>query len=190
MTMQSVILSRLVVFFLVLLPIRAVAAEPKDFSGRWETTYGLMTLEQKDDSVSGQYIMDGARCAIEGKVQGRRLQFKYREPKASGEGWFELNANGDQFSGLGRETGASVWMSWVGTRTKDLRKTFAGVWDTTFGRMRLIENDEGEVRGVYALDGVSTLQGKKNNDWLALRYHEKNISGEARFQLKDEGSTF
>lgn len=190
MTMQSVILSRLVVFFLVLLPIRAVAAEPKDFSGRWETTYGLMTLEQKDDSVSGEYIMNGARCSIEGKVQSRRLQFKYREPKASGEGWFELNANGDQFSGSWRENGASVWMPWIGTRTKDLRRTFAGVWETSFGRMRLLENDDGEVRGIYALEGVSTLKGKKDNDKLALRYHEKNISGEARFQLKDEGSMF
>jgi imidazolonepropionase-like amidohydrolase len=44
----------------------------------------------------------------------------------------------DQFSGSWRENGASVWMSLVGTRAKDLRKTFAGVWETSFGRMRLI----------------------------------------------------
>src|SRR5262249_52340325 len=149
-TMQRFISSRIVVVFLLLFPIQASAAQDKGFSGKWETTYGLMTLEQKDDSAYGQYAMDGARCTIEGKVQGRRFQFKYREPKASGEGWFELNANGDQFSGLWREKSASVWMSWVGTRTKDLRKTFAGVWDTSFGRMRLLENNEGEVRGVYA----------------------------------------
>src|SRR5262245_30837824 len=105
--MQSITLSSLVAFFLVLLPIRAVAAEPIDFSGRWETTYGLMTLEQKNDSVSGQYIMEGEYCSIEGKIQNRRLQFKYREPKASGEGWFELNVDGDQFSGLWRENGVS-----------------------------------------------------------------------------------
>jgi hypothetical protein len=188
--MQGFISSRIVVVFLFLLPFQASAAEAKGFSGQWETAYGLMTLEQIDDSVSGHYILDGARCSIEGKARNRRLEFKYREPNASGEGWFELNANGDQFSGSWRENGASVWMSWVGTRTKDLRKTFAGVWDTSFGRMRLLENDDGEVRGVYALDGVSTLQGKKDNDRLALRYHEKNVSGEARFQLKDEGSMF
>ena len=182
--------SGIVVVFLILFPIRAAADEAKGFSGQWETTYGLMTLEQKDDYVSGQYLMDGARCSIEGKVESRRLQFKYREPKASGEGWFELNADGDQFSGSWRENGASVWMSWVGTRAKDLRDTFAGVWETSFGRMRLVENDDGEVRGIYALEGVSTLKGKKDNDRLRLQYHEKNISGEAWFQLKDEGSTF
>ncbi|HKQ72766.1 MAG TPA: hypothetical protein VJ810_03490 [Blastocatellia bacterium] len=190
MTIQCFISSRIVVVFLFLLPIQSSAAESKGFAGQWETTYGLMTLEQKDDSVSGQYIIDGASCTIGGKIQNRRLQFTYREPNASGEGWFELNANGDQFSGLWRENGSSVWMSWAGTRTKDLRNTFAGVWDTSFGRMRLLENDKGEVRGVYALDGVSTLQGKKNNDWLTLRYHEKNASGEARFRLKEEGSMF
>src|SRR5262245_10349055 len=98
--MRSVISSRIVVVFLLLFPIQASAAQEKGYSGQWETTYGLMSLEQKDDSVSGQYLMDGASCAIEGKVRGRRFQFKYREPKASGEGWFELNAHGDQFSGL------------------------------------------------------------------------------------------
>jgi hypothetical protein len=188
--MRSYISSRIVVVFLFLVPFQASATQVKGFSGQWETTYGLMILEQKDDSVSGYYIMGRARCSIEGKVRNRRIEFKYSEPNASGEGWFELNANGDRFSGSWRENGSSDWMSWVGTRTKDLRKTFAGVWETTFGRMRIFENDDGEVRGVYAFDGVSTLQGKKDNDRLALRYHEKNISGEARFQLKDDGSMF
>ena len=186
--MQSFISCRIVVVFLLLLSIQASAAKAKDFSGQWETTYGLMTLEQKGVSVSGQYIMGGERCSIEGKVQNRRLDFKYREPNASGEGWFELDAGGDRFSGSWRENGSSVWMPWVGTRTTDLRKTFAGVWETSFGRMRLIENEDGEVRGIYSFEGVSTLSGKKNNDRLTLRYHEKNVSGEAWFQLKDEGS--
>jgi hypothetical protein len=188
--MQSFISYRIVVVFLLLLSIQASAAKAKDFSGQWETTYGLMTLEQKGVSVSGQYIMGGERGSIEGKVQNRRLDFKYREPNASGEGWFELDAGGDRFSGSWRENGSSVWMPWVGTRTTDLRKTFAGVWETSFGRMRLLENEDGEVRGIYSFEGVSTLSGKKNNDRLTLRYHEKNVSGEAWFQLQDEGSMF
>src|SRR5215831_8210226 len=88
--MQRFISSRIVAVSLLLLSIQASAAKAKDvakdFSGQWETTYGLMTLEQKGDSVSGHYIMGGAPCSIDGKVQNQRLEFKYQEPNASGEG--------------------------------------------------------------------------------------------------------
>jgi hypothetical protein len=100
--------------------------EDKDFSGRWETSYGIMTLEQVKDSVSGYYLMKHLHCSIEGKVKNGRLNFKFREPKSSGEGWFELNSGGDQFSGMYRDYRESTWTPWKGRRNPALTTPIPG----------------------------------------------------------------
>jgi predicted aspartyl protease len=116
----------IVIIFILLVPTRWAIAQGKDFSGRWETTYGIMTLEQLGESVSGHYLIKGDHCSIEGKVQNRRFKFKYREPNASGEGWFELDSSGDRFSGMWREYRESTWRPWNGTRNPALTSPVPG----------------------------------------------------------------
>ncbi|MGH7470902.1 MAG: hypothetical protein ACRENP_23390 [Longimicrobiales bacterium] len=102
-------------------------AQRNDFAGRWETTYGIMTLEQAGKSVSGQYIVDGQHSSIEGKIQGRRLKFRFRTPKVSGEGWFALDSAGGRFSGAARQDDQSTWRRWSGTRNTGLTSPIPGV---------------------------------------------------------------
>jgi hypothetical protein len=98
----------------------------KNFSGRWETSYGIMTLEQVGDSVSGYYLMKHLHCSIDGKVGNGRLNFKFREPKSSGEGWFELKSRGDRFSGMWRDYRGSTWTPWKGRRNPALTTPIPG----------------------------------------------------------------
>ncbi|KZD15890.1 MAG: hypothetical protein AO394_07540 [Candidatus Fermentibacter daniensis] len=95
----------------------ACSSEMPDFGGRWETTYGPMTLTQEGDRVTGLYVMGGT-CTVEGRVNASgRLIFTYAEPSATGEGWFELSDDGTRISGQWRATGSTVWGSWEGSRS-------------------------------------------------------------------------
>lgn len=93
-----------------------LASEIVDFSGIWETTYGELFLEQSGSKVSGWYNMNGI-CTVEGIINSSgRLIFKYIEPSASGEGWFEMSEIGNSFTGEWKEDGTNTWYSWDGYR--------------------------------------------------------------------------
>src|SRR5262249_31203723 len=109
-----------------------------DFSGRWVTTYGLMDLTQSGDQVRGTY---GQAASLHGTVSGGRLDFQYQEPNATGEGWFELERYG-KFHGQWCAAGTDRWDAWDGQRG------FEGVWDTSFGPMRLYHHDD-HIDGSY-----------------------------------------
>ena len=82
------------------MPVLAlVLALATSFGGRWETTFGPMTLERQAGQVKGAYVMDGQACSIRGRLEGRRVTFRYREPGTEGEGWFTLAADGRSFAG-------------------------------------------------------------------------------------------
>ncbi|MBN1619252.1 hypothetical protein JW890_00875 [candidate division WOR-3 bacterium] len=115
---------------------------PADFSGSWETTYGKMILEQNGDAVSGGYFFSGY-CKIEGRIEpGGRFRFRYTEPSATGEGWFELSPDGMSFSGEWRQDGTENWYEWTGMRTS-LRDSSA-IWLVVFEAEWQESLDEGE----------------------------------------------
>ncbi|MCD4700584.1 MAG: hypothetical protein K8S24_01880 [Candidatus Aegiribacteria sp.] len=92
------------------------AADLPDFSGTWETTYGTLFLQQDNSHVSGYYTLDGY-STIKGEIgHGGKLIFTYREPTASGEGWFELSNDSMSISGMWRPDGGGQWYEWEGYR--------------------------------------------------------------------------
>src|SRR5262245_40899334 len=100
-----------------------------DYSGKWLTTFGPMELAQKGKRVQGIYVAGVEECSIDGTLAGDRLTFSYREPTATGEGWFELTRNGQAFVGRWRPDGEGRWGDWVGERVG-----FDGVWETDYGK--------------------------------------------------------
>ena len=125
-----------------------------DFAGRWCTTFGRMDLEQSGTHVKGVYqALEGIPCQIEGQVRSDVLKFDYREPKARGTGSFRLQRYG-MFSGQWREDKTGNEGVWHGYRG------FDGVWDTTFGPLRLIQEPD-RVVGIYELqEGGASLEGQ------------------------------
>lgn len=153
-----------------------------NFTGNWFTTFGPMTLEQNGNRVAGTYQMGPLTCSIEGAIQDGKLHFRYQEPNAAGEGWFQLTRPG-KFSGHWRPEGAERWGVWEGSRG------FEGIWSTSFGPMRLFEHAD-QVTGSYECTGHATIEGRLENGNLVFTYHEPKVSGEGIFQLAPDGRTF
>jgi hypothetical protein len=87
----------------------------REFEGIWQTSFGLLRLVQEPDRVLGFYEGAGP-CALEGRLEQNRLQFRYREARAQGEGRFELDAEAARFEGEWRADGAVQWAPWQGRR--------------------------------------------------------------------------
>src|SRR5262249_167096 len=121
------------------------------FAGHWFTTFGPMTLEQSGSRVQGSYGQ-ASQGTLSGKVDGSRFTFEYEEPSEGGEGWFELVRYG-RFRGEYQPELAARAFPWDGQRE------FEGIWESTFGRMRLIQ-EEDRVHGFYAGLGGSTIEGR------------------------------
>jgi hypothetical protein len=64
-----------------------------------------------------------------------------------------------------------------------------GIWETDFGRIRLIEN-KGRVHGFYECGGPSAIEGAVRGDALDFHYREPKVSGTGRFELTEEGAAF
>lgn len=170
-------------------PVLAQDASPASFAGAWDTTYGLLIVEQDGGVVRGTYSYGGG-SSIAGTVSERRLTFTYTEPTASGDGWFELSEDAQSFAGQWRESGSSEWAAWSGTRAAPpeavTRGPFEGLYDTTYGRMRL-SRDGDRVTGFYSYGGGSTIEGTISGDRLEFRYREPTVAGEGFFVASEGG---
>ena len=168
----------------------APASAQSSFAGAWDTTYGRMTLTQEGDKVQGFYMMGRLRCPVEGHVEKAKLTFTYREGDTKGEGWFELAADGQSFEGRWRQQGETDWQHWEGKRVRKASFTsFVGLWDTSYGRMRLIQR-ESSVEGVYSFTSESTITGKMDGKKLVFQYKEPSAVGEGWFELSADGQSF
>ena len=64
-----------------------------------------------------------------------------------------------------------------------------GIWDTSFGRLRLIEEGV-RVHGLYECGGPSSLEGTVDDNALDFDYCEPAVSGSGRFVLAKDGTSF
>jgi hypothetical protein len=156
-----------------------------DYTGRWLTTFGPMELTQSGSQVRGHYLTpDESECPVQGEVRDGRLEFTYQEPHASGEGYFNMSADGSSFSGWWHPNGSSQWGMWVGGRVG-----FGGLWDSSFGLMRLAEEGD-RVHGFYEMTGVAAIDGRRSGDQLKFTYREPKAGGEGWWELAPDGLAF
>jgi hypothetical protein len=97
------------------------ATRPRRWSGErgwdgvWESDFGRVRLTHEADRVHGSY--EGAsHSTIEGAMRDGRLEFRYREPNAAGEGRFRLSEDGRAFDGEWRQDDRTEWAPWRGRR--------------------------------------------------------------------------
>lgn len=155
-----------------------------EFAGKWQTTFGPMELKQLGQHVRGSYLWMGSECAIEGRIAQGRLNFTYEEPAVRGEGWFTLTRRGKAFTGQFHPEGTDRWAPWEGERI-----SFDGLWNSTFGPLRLIE-DGAHVVGFYEEGGGSHLEGRLEENRLTFNYQEPRVKGEGHFELAEDGLSF
>jgi hypothetical protein len=92
----------------------------RGFEGLWKSSFGPLRLIHETDHVRGSYEGLG-KSTIEGHLEGGRLVFRYQEPRAKGEGWFELAPDGLAFQGQWRPENSASWAPWVGERIFPVR---------------------------------------------------------------------
>ncbi len=179
----------LLISLLWLTPAVARAGDPT-FAGEWDTTFGRMTLEADAAAVHGTYaVAGGAVNEISGTLTGLTWEFTYTEPGVEGEGSFTLAADGQNFTGRWREKGAGHWQPWTGRRPAAAAGGFSGVWKTTFGPMRLVQNGTA-VTGCYHFQGQAELEGTVKGGALKITYTEPTgVKGSAEFTLSKEGKS-
>jgi hypothetical protein len=154
------------------------------FVGDWQSTFGPMNLAADGDQVRGVYHYMGVPCTIEGTLADGKLTFTYREPTVAGEGWFELRRNGQAFAGQYRPDGDPKWDRWEGERIG-----FDGLWNSSFGLLRMIEEGD-HVRGFYEAGGQATITGRREDGRLVFTYQEPQVGGQGRFELAADGLSF
>lgn len=155
------------------------------FAGDWATDFGVLKLSQDDDSVVGQYVLGTVR----GKVKGRVLTLRYTEDTVTGEAKFTLARDSSSFQGVWRQDGTKLWFVWNGKRLKSEPLGFAGLWDTSFGRMRLTA-DGSDVSGAYDYpSGAASIEGEVKEKRLIFRYKETEpaVEGSGWFELSADG---
>ena len=87
----------------------------RGWDGIWESDFGRLRLIHEAGRIHGYYEGAGP-SAIEGELQGDRLEFRYREPSASGEGRFRMSDDGSAFTGEWCAQGRAEWLPWSGRR--------------------------------------------------------------------------
>ncbi|MDD4162714.1 MAG: HEAT repeat domain-containing protein, partial [Methanothrix sp.] len=109
--------------YLITVNILDVLASPDQCSwaGIWDTSIGLLDLQEKDGIVEGVYTVDWG--AIRGKAEGDRLTGKWfdaptrSEPSDSGDFEFTLSEDCQNFSGNWRYGTSEGWSGeWTGKR--------------------------------------------------------------------------
>ena len=66
---------------------------------------------------------------------------------------------------------------------------FEGLFETTYGRLRLVRSEE-RVTGQYSFGGGSTIEGTIEGERLVFRYQEPAVGGEGWFEMNAEGTGF
>lgn len=159
-----------------------------DFSGQWDSTFGVLLLTQTGEAVKGTYPLG----ILSGRVQGNTLVFNYFEPTlggagVNGVGKFTLNKSATEFSGRWRQKGRPTWQQWNATKLKAAAGTgLSGLWETTFGRMRL-NVEEDEVRGEYlTAAGIGQVTGTRMGNELALSFKQGDKQGDCKLRLSED----
>jgi len=109
--------------YLITVNITNILESPDQCSwaGIWDTSFGLLDLQEKNDVVEGVYTVDWG--ALRGKSEGDRLTGKWfdaptrSEPSDSGDYEFTLSEDCQNFSGNWRYGTSEGWSGeWTGKR--------------------------------------------------------------------------
>lgn len=167
------------------LPRSAGPATESSFLGMWDSTYGPLTITQENSALLGSY----PGGTIRGRVESGRFTFRYQEVDVAGDGWFELDPERNRIAGKWRPDGGETWLDWTGTRIAPPPRDFTGLWQSSFGRLRLTQTGD-RVEGRYSLGGGATLTGTLRDGKLIFTYREPAATGEGWFELSSDGRRF
>jgi predicted esterase len=149
----------------------AAGDKQADMSGLWLTDLGLMELVQTADKIKGRFALGGV-STIEGKITGRRFDFKYKAFR-NGKGWFDFSVDSKTFAGAAATNGFASWSGWKGRRAAE----FARHAKLAAGKIVEGSTDGLMTYSVRAPESYKEGDGKKWPTIVIL--HGSNMTGKA-----------
>lgn len=179
---------RIAIFVLLAITNPLIAAS---LDGEWRTTFGVVTLKQSGNSISGTYG-DAGQFTLNGKIAGRKITFDYQEGDARGDGHWTFDDAGTSFHGdfKLRNGGGGSWEGWRPDplATKSKTGNLAGLWLTDLGLMEIEQTGE-QIKGRYAVRGGSDIEGKVTG--RHVEFTTKSFRpGKGWFDIAGDGNTF
>lgn len=168
------------------------------WTGVWNTEYGMLTLAQSGNNVSGTFGEWNYNYQLNGVVNGNKLAGTidyYGEPSS-----FELTLSGDGgLRGWYRPDNYEDWedsLEWMGVKVAGSFGTtstsWGGTWYTDFGPMVLNQNGL-NVSGVYRVytdTPVFQIEGTVSGNTFTGRVREEEFEGVFEFNLESDGKSF
>ncbi|MDF1862540.1 MAG: hypothetical protein P1U87_20150 [Verrucomicrobiales bacterium] len=95
------------------------AAADSPFVGTWDTNWGNLVIEQKQEKFTGKYVGKFSGT-IEGTIKEGKLHFTWKQPNAEwGSGVFTISEDGKSLKGTwGGAESATNGGPWDGKRKK------------------------------------------------------------------------
>jgi hypothetical protein len=90
----------------------------RGWDGVWATDFGRVRLVHEADGVRGHYEGEDGPASLAGRDVDGRLEFRFREPRALGDGRFVLSDDRHTFSGEWCPEGSTEWRPWHGARVR------------------------------------------------------------------------
>jgi hypothetical protein len=98
------------------------------FSGKWNSTFGVMKLSVKGSHISGNYTHDKGRISATLSKDGKTMKGTWAEAPSysgsvdAGKMYFKLNSGGDKIVGLWGYGNKKPTRTWNATRIKSVKK--------------------------------------------------------------------
>ena len=188
------------------------------FKGEWETEFGKLTfIEQTKDNYTRAYygapedgkLIKGITRLDEGKVIFEGEWYRKNDPTEKGEAVFILNSDRISFEGKWNyvkevEKGHKPW---TGTKILSDNEKLLGEWQTNYGLLLLMKDNNGNIKGFYDKeeygktleghfidqDGVHTFEGmwgRKNapNEygWVNFSYNPKTNTFKGKWNSNED----
>ena len=100
---------------------RAAGSECKPFEGQWNTNYAPVTLQRRDNQVTGSYTFQQIACSLNGTLSGNVLEGEYSQPNypdprlQRGRFKFVMNPDGQSWTGEWWDANGVSGGAWNGT---------------------------------------------------------------------------
>lgn len=156
-----------------------------DFLGTWDTDFGQLEVFGRANELIGTY----PGGSVWGATVGDRWVVRYEDSAGRGDGSFQIEDG--VLKGRWRKDGTQRYKPWNGTRVEEaVPDSLAGLWETSFGHMRLFAEPDGGVRGTYEGAEGNWLAGKERGNRLEFRYGDDSGQGQGWFELSADRLRF
>jgi len=174
------------------------------WTGSWETPSAVFIFDQVlgDHNVSGEFLRDGTQGFFDGVASGWTLEINWQTDIANGTAVFEMNDDLASFTGSFYPEDSDNESPWNGSfLSPDLRRNYAGIWETSWGPVEFFQDDAtgvvnadfedaaiGGFVGDCSLDGV--VVGQRLEFQFSFATTDGDLSGSASVDMDLDGNTF